>query len=414
MKPLIVSLSTRGGASGAAYRLHQGLQQLDCPSQMLVQTKFSDDPSVLASDKSYDKLIAKLQINERFNNLPLQKYSQRSDAIFSTQWFPDTVGSKIQKLGTDLINLHWICRGFLRIETLARFRCPIVWTFHDMWAFTGGCHYSGECDRYRESCGACPQLGSDCENDLSRWIWRRKAKAWKDLNLTIVAPSQWMANCARSSALFQNRRVEVIPNSLNTEIYKPLDRRIARSRLNLPEDKQLVLFGAQDVADPRKGFPLLQAALQDLSGAGWSDRLELVIFGTVQSLQQFELGFKCHRLGKLSDDISLALLYAAADVFVACSLQDNLPNTVVESFACGTPSVAFNIGGLPDIIDHQDNGYLAQPYESEDLARGIAWVIDNPERHRRLSNCARQKAEREFTMALQARRYASLFAQLVH
>lgn len=414
MKPLIVSLSTRGGASGAAYRLHQGLQQLDCPSQMLVQTKFSDDPSVLASDKSYDKLIAKLQINERFNNLPLQKYSQRSDAIFSTQWFPDTVGSKIQNLGTDLINLHWICRGFLRIETLARFRCPIVWTFHDMWAFTGGCHYSGECDRYRESCGACPQLGSDCENDLSRWIWRRKAKAWKDLNLTIVAPSQWMANCARSSALFQNRRVEVIPNSLNTEIYKPLDRRIARSRLNLPEDKQLVLFGAQDVADPRKGFPLLQAALQDLSGAGWSDRLELVIFGTVQSLQQFELGFKCHRLGKLSDDISLALLYAAADVFVACSLQDNLPNTVVESFACGTPSVAFNIGGLPDIIDHQDNGYLAQPYESEDLARGIAWVIDNPERHRRLSNCARQKAEREFTMALQARRYASLFAQLVH
>lgn len=414
MKPLIVSLSNRGGASGAAYRLHQGLQQLDCPSQMLVQTKFSDDSRVITSDKSYDKFIAKLQINERIDNLLLRGYSRRSNTIFSPQWFPDTVGTKIQELDTDIINLHWICRGFLRIETLARLSCPLVWTFHDMWAFTGGCHYSGECDRYRESCGACPQLGSDCENDLSRWIWRRKAKAWKNLNLTIVAPSQWMANCARSSALFQNRRVEVIPNSLNTEIYKPLDRRIARSRLNLPENKQLVLFGAQDVGDPRKGFSLLQAALQDLSRAGWSDRLELVIFGTVQSLQQFELGFKCHRLGKLNDDVSLALLYAAADVFVACSLQDNLPNTVVESFACGTPSVAFNIGGLPDIIDHQDNGYLAQPYESEDLARGIAWVIDRPERHQRLSNCARQKAEREFTMAVQARRYASLFAQLVH
>lgn len=413
MKPLLISTSDRGGSGMAAYRVHRGLQQSAIPSQMLVQTKLSDDPDVLESDDNYDKAIAKLRINERVNALPLQRYRQRDRAIFSTQWFPDTIAAKVKQINPDIVNLHWICKGFVRIETLAQFNCPVVWTFHDMWAFTGGCHYSGECDRYVGSCGACPQLNSSRENDLSRWVWRRKTKAWKNLNLTVVTPSQWMAKCARSSALFQNTPVEVIPNGLNTDIYKPLDRRIARSRLNLPEDKQLILFGARDAGDPRKGFPLLQSALKHLEKSGWHDRLELAIFGTAKSLQQFDLGFKYHLLGRLNDEISLALLYAAADVFVASSLQDNLPNTVVEALACGTPSVAFDIGGLPDIIDHQDNGYLARPYKSEDLARGIAWVLEDPQRHQHLRDRARQKAEKEFTMAVQAKRYADLFTRLV-
>jgi glycosyltransferase involved in cell wall biosynthesis len=182
----------------------------------------------------------------------------------------------------------------------------------------------------------------------------------------------------------------------------------------LPQDKQLVLFGAlKATSDKRKGFHLLQPALQDLSKSGWQEGLELVIFGSSAPEKPLDLGFKTHYLGTLSDDLSLALVYSAADVFVLPSTQDNLPNTVLEAIACGTPCVAFNIGGMPDMIEHQKNGYLAQPYKIEDLAQGIAWVLENKERHRKLGDRAREKAEQEFTLEIQARRYLSLFTEIL-
>jgi glycosyltransferase involved in cell wall biosynthesis len=282
-----------------------------------------------------------------------------------------------------------------------------------MWPFTGGCHYSQECDRYTDSCGACPKLHSHQSWDLSRWVWQRKGKAWNDLKLTVVTPSLWLAKCASSSSLFKDVRVEVIPNGLDTQTYKPITRQLARDLINLPQDKYLVLFGAMyPNSDRRKGFHLLQPALQSLSQSGWQERIELAVFGASEPNQATDMGFKSHYLGKFSDDISLAVVYAAADVFVAPSLQDNLPNTVMEAIACGTPCVAFNIGGMPDLIEHQQNGYLAQPFQVEDLAQGIAWVIENQQRHQKLCDRARQKALQEFTLEIQARRYESLYSEL--
>ncbi|MEW6496178.1 MAG: glycosyltransferase, partial [Cyanobacteriota bacterium] len=268
-------------------------------------------------------------------------------------------------------------------------------------------------DRYNNSCGACPQLGSQKNEDLSRWVWQRKAKAWKNLNLTIVTPSHWLAKCASSSSLFQNLRIEVIPNGLDTQQYKPIPRQVARKILNLPQDKLLILFGAMyPNSDRRKGFHFLQQALQRLGATAWQNQAELVIFGASRPKEPIGLGLNAHYLGKLSDDISLAVVYAAADVFVAPSLEDNLPNTVMEAIACGTPSVAFNIGGMPDMIEHQHNGYLAKPFESEDLARGIVWVLENKERYQKLCDRARQKAEQEFTLEIQALRYKTLYSEI--
>jgi glycosyltransferase involved in cell wall biosynthesis len=338
--------------------------------------------------------------------------------MFWPGWFPDNVAPKVAKYDPDVINLHWICRGYLQVETLAKFNKPLLWTFHDMWGFTGGCNYSEGCDRYQQSCGNCPQLSSDRTLDLSRWTWQRKAKAWKNLNLAIATPSQWLAKVTQSSALFKNVlpevRVEVIPNGIDTEIYRPFDKKIAREILRLPQDKQLVLFGAiSATSDRRKGFHLLQSALQNLSQSKWQDRIELVVFGSTQPNDAPNLGFPSHYLGKFSDDISLALIYSAADVFVAPSLEDNLPNTVLEAIACGTPCVAFSIGGMPDLIEHEQNGYIASAFAVEDLSQGIAWVLENPERYQKLSNYARDKAIKEFTQELQARRYSSLFEQMV-
>lgn len=413
LKNLILSNTDSGGAGRAAYRLHQGLQEIGVDSQMLVQSSDTDDVRVLPPQKPLGKMLAKLRIAERLDNLPLKLYPKQA-GNWSPQWVPDAIAPLVRRINPDIINLHWICHGFVQIETLAKLKKPLVWTMHDMWPFTGGCNYDQECDRYRNSCGQCPQLNSSKDWDLSRWVWQRKAKAWKNINLTIVTPSSWLAKCASSSSLFGGRPIEVIPNGLDTRLYKPIERGIGRSRLNLPHDKQLILFGAMNAtSDRRKGFHLLQPALQKLSELGWKDKIDIAIFGASRPREEASLGFKTHYLGRLNDDVSLALVYAAADVFVAPSVQDNLPNTVMEAIGCGTPCVAFNIGGMPDMIEHQQNGYLAQPYESADLAKGIAWVLENRERHQKLGDRAREKAEQEFTLEIQAERYLSLFREIV-
>lgn len=411
---LISTFDVQGGAARAAFRLHQGFQSINVNSQMLVQTKHSDSKTVIGSPATsgIGQVIAGSRLT--LGQLPLKFYPHRDRSLSSPQWLPDNIASKVAQVEPDVINLHWIYGGYLQIETLAKFKQPIVWTLHDMWPFTGGCHYSSNCDRYTDSCGVCPQLNSKRDWDLSRWVWQRKAKAWKNLNLTIVSPSSWLAKCASSSSLFKNLRVEVIPNGLDTEQYRPSERKVARELLRLPQDKQLILFGSlMATSDKRKGFHLLQPALQELSQGGWQDKLELVIFGASRPENPPELGFKSQYLGTMNDDLSLSLVYSAADVFVLPSVEDNLPNTVMEAIACGTPCVAFNIGGIPDMIEHQQNGYLAEPYKIEDLARGIAWVLENKERYQQLSYRAREKTEREFALEIQARRYESLFNEII-
>ncbi len=413
MKILHTSTSdTHGGAARAAYRLHKGLLSINVNSQMLVQEKFSDDKTVYAPKIRLFQGIARSKLT--FDALPLKFYPQRARTTFSLQWMPDGVLSEVTRINPDIINLHWINAAFIQIETLAKLKRPLIWTLHDMWEFTGGCHYSLDCDRYKAACGCCPQLVSSQDYDLSRWIWQRKVKAWQDLNLTIVAPSSWLAKSASSSSLFYNLTIEVIPHGLDIQKYRPINKRIAREVLNLPQDKPLVLFGAiQATSDKRKGFHLLQAALVELSKFDWKDKLDIVIFGQEQPRDQaIDLAFKAHYLGYLQDDLSLALTYSAADVMIVPSLQEAFGQTASESLACGTPVVAFNATGLKDIIDHQQNGYLAKPYEAEDLAQGIAWVLENSDRYQNLSHCARKKAEKEFTLEIQAHRYLNLFKDL--
>lgn len=401
-----------GGASRATTRLHQGLNNVGIDSWMLVSKKFSNDPKVIEYQGYLRKLITK--INSKLNYWPLKAYTHTSNSQFSPQWTPDLLTRPVKQIDPDIINLNWISNGYLKIETISNFQKPIVWTLSDMWSFTGGCYYSQECDRYLDSCGACPILRSHNKNDLSSRIWQRKAKAWENIELTIVSPSSWLANCARSSSLFKNCRIEVIPCGLDTEIYQPTERKIARKILHLPEDKQLILFGALDATkEHRKGFHLLQPALKSLSQYLKNENVELCIFGASQAEKPPDLGFKVRFLGQVKEDIRLALIYSAADVMIVPSIQEAFGQTASESMACGTPVVAFNATGLMDIVDHQQNGYLAQPYQIEDLAQGIAWILEDRQRHQKLSIQARKKAEREFAMSVQANRYLSLFQKRI-
>jgi glycosyltransferase involved in cell wall biosynthesis len=412
----ILHLSTSdvgGGAARAAYRLHTGLRDIGLDSQMLVQEKSSHDHTVIAPNIRLFQGIAKAKLT--FEALPLKFYRQRKNTPFFIQWLPDKIAPQVAKINPDVINLHWVSAAFMQIETLAKLKQPLVWTLHDTWGFTGGCHVIGDCDRYQVSCGACPQLHSHQEKDISRWVWQRKSQAWKNLHLTLVAPSHWLAQSARSSSLFQHRRIEVIPHGLDTHKYRPINQDFAREVHNLPRNKKLILFGAmQATSDINKGFHLLQPALQQLSKAGQKDEIEVVIFGANKPENPPDLGFKTHYLGYLNDDISLATAYSTADVMLVPSLQESFGQTASEALACGTPVVAFNATGLKDIVDHQQNGYLAQPYVVDDFAKGIAWVLEDEQRLQKLSFYAREKAEREFTLELQAHRYTALFQEVIN
>jgi glycosyltransferase involved in cell wall biosynthesis len=214
--------------------------------------------------------------------------------------------------------------------------------------------------------------------------------------------------------LFQESRIEVIPYGIDTEIYRPIDQPIARNLLKLPQDRKIILFSAFNTTkDPRKGFAQLEAALRLISQTSWGEHISLLVCGSSKPPQGIELEVPIHFLGRLNDDISIALAYSAADLFVAPSMQDNLPNTVMESLACGTPCVAFKVGGMPDLIDHQVNGYLAKPFEVDDLAQGIIWILEKLKQETFLRQAAREKVEREFCLELQAKRYMALFEELL-
>jgi glycosyltransferase involved in cell wall biosynthesis len=306
----------------------------------------------------------------------------------------------------EIVHLHWVCDELLSVEDIGRLRKPLVWTLHDMWAFCGAEHYSEDL-RWRDGYTAENRPRHESGFDLNRWVWIRKRKAWR-LPMHVVAPSNWLGNCARQSALMRHLPLSVVPNALDTDSWKSLDRDTARSLLGLPLEGKLLAFGAMGGGrDPRKGIDLLRAAIGKLRGR--MSGLGLVVFGELRPRESPDLGFPVYYLGHLYDDLSLRALYSAADVLVIPSRQDNLPNTGVEALACGTPVLAFNVGGLPDIVAHEKTGWLAEPFDAESLAAGILWILADPRRHQKMRQTARQVAVQRYCYSRVARAYADVY-----
>lgn len=413
MKVMFLNALQEGGAARAAHNLMRGIQGREIDARLLVQKKTGNDPSVIGPRTKIEEIIGSVWPVVEWMCVGL--YACRKGCSFSPALMPDRLQYKVAEYGPDIIHLNWVTNGFMRVETLRRFNLPAVWTLHDSWAFTGGCHVPFACTRYQDVCGKCPVLRSSLSLDPSRWLWYRKQRAWRDLNLTVVAPSRWLGKCAEASSLFRDKRVEVIPNGLDLQIYKPFDKRAARDLLLFPQDKKLIIFGGMNVtSDRNKGFHLFEQAVRILTARHLLDNAEIVIFGSSGQAQIPDLGLKVRNLGWLSEESDIALLYAAGDVCIVPSLQENLPYAAMESMACGTPCVAFDQGGMSDIISHRDNGYLARPFEPDDLAQGIAWILEDEERRKILSFQSRQKVEQEFALEKVAGRYLELYREIIN
>lgn len=409
---MVNSTDIKGGAARAAYRLHKGLIDQGINSKMLVQRKYSDDPSVEVCHSNSKVGLAYSIFRSNVGSLINKLQYSTNPTIHSSNFLPSGLHIKINNSDVDIVHMHWINKEMISVREISKIKKPIVWTFHDMWAFSGAEHYDdlNSPERYREGYDSNNRPDNYGGLDIDRWTWKRKMKHWSNKEFNIVTPSNWLADCVPQSPIFQDQDVDVIHNGLDLEVYKPIFKSWARDILNIPKSKgeKYIIFGALSATrDKRKGFQQLQKALSVLKDKDY----QLLVFGS-EGYENIGFGLPTTYLGKLNDDETLALAYSAADVMVVPSLQDNLPNTAVESIACGTPTAAFNIGGLSDIVDHKENGYLAEPYDPMDLAKGINWILEDRERNRVLRENARRKAEEEFSIGVVVQEYLELYKSI--
>lgn len=407
---MLNSEDARGGAARAAYRLHCGLRALGVASTLIVHAKQGSDPSVGGRFGGRNPIRL---LRPALDLLPTLMYPRRNrKAVFYPGWLPGSAAGRVRAAAADIVHLHWIAGGFVNVRTLPGFERPLVWTLHDMWPFTGGCHYDDGCGRFSAACGECPHLGSSLPSDLSSVGWRRRQAAYSALDLTVVTPSRWLAGLAGRSPLLGRFPLRIIPNGIDIGVFKPMDKAEARRKMRLPAEGKVVLFGAAGAtSDPRKGYPELKEALSRLN-ASWSGApLHAVVFGSDAQDDLLPLGMPTTFAGTIADDQLLRTLYSAADVYVAPSRQENLSNTVMEALACGTPCAAFDVGGMPDMIVHLASGYLARPFDVADLAEGIRWILTHPS-HAELAERARSTVAENFSLPIVARKYLDLYREV--
>jgi glycosyltransferase involved in cell wall biosynthesis len=407
-----------GGAARAAHRLHQGLRAAGVDSLMLVEQAQTKDPSVVEF-KVRNDLVSRLRrkVREEGIRRALSRHADtrpRGLDVFSGD--RSRYGREVvpQIPACDVVNLHWVA-SFVDYESFfgaVPSRLPVVWTLHDLNAFTGGCHYTMGCDGLDRGCGACPQLGSSDPRDVSHHVLARKKRIMGDVPreaLHVVTPSRWLAGEARKSFLGQRFDVSVIPYGLDLSRYAPRDRRTARELIGVPADARVVLFVALDLESQRKGHRLLQEALGKLASRMPDIHLVSVGVGTMDVP-----GVPCLSVTGVSDDRFLSFVYSAADVFAIPSREDNLPNTVLESLACGVPVVGFDVGGIPDMVRPGETGVLVPPFDTEAMAEGLRELLADADRRREMGARCRQVAEAEYPLGLMARRFVELYERLIH
>lgn len=415
MNILLINTSDKlGGAAVACSRLRDALRKEDVDVNMLVAHKETEDSTVYTvSSKWINKFYF---LWERL--CIFYKTGFRKDTLFQIDIA--NVGTNITKLDVfkqaDIVHLHWWNQGTLSLNCLlkiVRSNKPIVWTMHDMWPFTGICHYADNCLAYHQLCHDCPILfNRSGSHDLSYSIFNKKQRIYREGNIAFVGCSNWIASHARKSALIDEKMVFSIPNPIDIVRFSPADKKTIRKQLNLSLKKKYILFGAVNSKDPRKGLDYMLEVSNLLSKKDAVDYHFLLIGKSSEEIKK-QLALPATVLPFTTDQKQMSTYYQAADIFVIPSLQENLPNMIMEAMACATPCVGFEVGGIPEMIQHQSTGYVANFKDIKDLAAGIVYCLSNDERLNQLSTASRQWVENNYAESKVANRFLSLYKQLI-
>lgn len=418
----IVHISTfeiQGGAARATYRLHQGLLTIGKDSRILCLYKASSDSLVSQHHTNiYQKESQSCDL--------IQKYyidynrTEISNTLFSLGYSGHDLSHCEIVKDSEIINLHWVTSGFLSpltIRQLIELGKPVVWTFHDMWAFTGGCHYSAGCEGYQQDCYSCPQLQKDFYK-LPYHLLQDKIELFSHLNLVIVTPSQWLTECVKKSKLFRHHQVETIPYSLDENVFYPRDKNEAKQKLNINPEIFILLIGAMTGKETRKGFSQLFRYLKllktdtNINHLITNGRIKIGCFGEPSDTLK-ELEIEVINWGNINEEQDLSLIYSAADIFILPSLEDNFPNTMLEAMSCATPVMSFAVGGMIDLIKDDINGVLIPPYNLDLMAKKIIELINNPEKCRIMGINARREILINYRLSIQAEKYSNLYNDLL-
>ncbi len=415
MRILIVSTSEQtGGAAIAAKRLMEALNNSGVKAKMLVRDKESQHISVCRIPGTWRPYFN--FIWERLSIFTRLRFSRKH--LFDIDIA--NAGTDITRLPefaeADIIHLHWINQGMLSLKGIRKILDsgkPVVWTMHDIWPATAICHLPLQCNKYKSHCCQCPYLPGDSKTDLANTVWHRKERLFNGHSITFVACSQWLKGEASKSTLLCGKQIEAIPNPIDTLLFCPGSKTEARQRLGLPTDKKLIFFASQRADNVYKGMNCLIEACHTLTKKQpqMLNTTALVIAGGHAEELSSQLPLPTYPLGYVSDPRRMSDVYRAADAFVLPSLSENLPNTIMEALACGTPCIAFRVGGIPEEIDHQVNGYIAEYKNSADLAKGIYWILTQAD-SQALSRAAVKKVAQQYSQQAVAMRYIDVYNRL--
>jgi glycosyltransferase involved in cell wall biosynthesis len=416
MRVLIVNTSERiGGAAIAAGRLVEALKNNGIKAKMLVREKQTDRLSVIELKRNWwrvwqfiwERILIWKENRFKKHNLFAVDIANTGTDI--------TVLPEFQ--AADIIHLHWINQGMLSLNDIRKILLsgkPVVWTMHDMWPCTGICHHARECDKYHQECHHCPYIyKGGGKKDLSNQVFKKKKEIYQSAPVTFVTCSRWLKERAGQSALLNGHTIVDIPNPISTGLFKPQNSLAARNKMELPTDKKLILFGSVKVTDKRKGIDYFVESCKLLAEMHpeLKEELGVVVYGKNSEQLKPLIPFQVYALDYISNEKDLVKIYNAVDLYVTPSLEENLPTTIMEAMACGVPCVGFNVGGIPEMIDHLHNGYVAEYKSAEDLANGIIWTLSESE-YQSLSEEACRKAVSNYSESIVAKKYIDIYNKI--
>lgn len=413
MKVLLINTSDIvGGAAVAANRLLHALNNCGIEAKMLVKVKSSDDNRVISIGDSFlFSFFKKVRfIFERFVIFLSNKFSKNNLFAVSIANTGFDISNFDAVKEADVIHIHWINQGFLSLSDINKISSlgkPIIWTMHDMWPFTSVCHYAGDCNEYQKKCQKCKMLDSKY---LVERNFDNKFYLYSNANVTFVGCSNWISNLAKSSSLIKDNPIFSVPNTIDIEKYKPIDKKEAKRKVGFDTKKTYILFISQKVTDERKGVMYFVEAMNIIKSnyPEKSKNIEVVMLGKNSNQIQLQIPFKTHAIGYVSDEKKIIDVYNAIDVYVTPSMQDNLPNTIMEAMACGVPCVGFNIGGVPELINHGINGFIAEPKNVDSLAEGIISVLSEDIYKNYSDNCV-SKVASEYSYSVIVSKYLEIY-----